>query len=188
MIDYKNLKTIELLPSNIASDEQVQAAAAAIDQRFERLIKMVDQLDRFGRVDEWTSEETDELAWQYHVDFYDASAPLETRRELVANSMSLHREKGTDAAVERLITLLFGYGRVENWYEYGSAPGYFQVITNNPAVTEEQAAQFLRAINTVKRKTAHLERVVIEKISITTQYMSAIAHIYDEMTITGRID
>ncbi len=187
-VDYRTLKLAQLLPPNIASDKQIQAAASAVDDRFARLIAQADKLDKFGRIHEWTSEETDELAWEFHVDFYDASAPLEQRRQLVGTSMTLHREKGTQAAVERLVTLLFGYGRVENWYEYSGQPGYFQVITNNPAVTEEMAADFLRAVDSVKRESAHLERVVIEKVATSNYYCGTVTHLFDKLTIMGRLD
>ncbi len=187
-VNYRALKLAQLLPPNISADPQIQAAANAVDDRFSRLIAQADKLDRFGRVGDWNSEETDELAWEFHVDFYDSSAPLEQRRKLVASSMALHREKGTQAAVERLVTLLFGYGRVENWYEYGGQPGYFQVVTNNPSVTDELATQFLRAVDSVKRESAHLERVVIEKLTNSTYYIGTVTHIFDKMTITGRLD
>lgn len=59
------------------------------------------------------------------------------------------------------MTTIFGYGKVEEWWEYGDDPGYFQVVVSNPKATEEQAQQFIEVVESVKRKSAHLRRVVV---------------------------
>ncbi|MNW32452.1 Phage tail protein [compost metagenome] len=169
MIKLSELSLLDVLPDNLRTDKQVRDAAMALDVKMDELTAKIQRVNLFGRTD-WTDEETDELAWQFHVDYYDPTLPLEQRRELVRQSIPLHRRKGTPSAVEDLVTTIFGYGKVEEWWEYGDDPGYFQVVVSNPKATEEQAQQFIEVVESVKRKSAHLRRVVVLDSAKGTHY------------------
>lgn len=163
MIEIQRVSLLDVLPTNLKLDPSIAAAAQAIDGEIHDLTESIRKLSIFDRADEWTDEEVDELAWQFHVDFYDPSLPLEQRRELVRNSIAWHRRKGTPSAIEELISTLFGEGKVEEWWEYGGRPFCFQVVTNNPEVTQERAQEFYRAVESVKRLSAKLERVILSQ-------------------------
>lgn len=177
MADINEATLLSTLPQVLRRDKTAAAVAQSIDMVMKRIGGTMDRINLISRPDTWTSGETDELAWQYHVDFYDATLPLEQRRALVQNSIRWHRHKGTDSAVEELITTLFGSGRVENWYEYGGAPGYFQVVTSDPDATNARAADFIRALDSVKRLSAWLDRVAIEESSTGTLYFGAVVQV-----------
>lgn len=183
MIDMKSVSLLDIIPSNIKDDPSVAAAALAIDAELKGITDEIQKLSIFSRSDEWTEEETDELAWQFHVDFYNPSLPIEQKRELVKNSIAWHRRKGTPSAVEELITTLFGEGKVEEWWEYGGQPYYFQVVTNNPEVTQEKAKEFYRAIDSVKRLTARLEKVIIRQTEDMPLYYAGVLHMGEKMTV-----
>ncbi|MBB3132131.1 phage tail P2-like protein [Paenibacillus rhizosphaerae] len=163
MTDVRNMSLLDLLPTSIKYDPEVIAIAEALDEQVRVAVDEMYKLPLFSRLDELTDEEADELAWQFHVDFYDPTLPIEQKRELVKNAFKFHRRKGTPAAIEDLITILFGEGKVEEWFEYNGQPGRFRVITNNPAVTLERAQEFYRAIESVKRLSAHLEEVILSQ-------------------------
>ncbi|GIO33731.1 hypothetical protein J2TS6_48720 [Paenibacillus albilobatus] len=163
MTDVKNMSLLDLLPTSIRYDPGVIAIAQALDEQIRVAVDEIYKLPLFSRLDELTDDEADELAWQFHVDFYDPALPIEQKRELVKNAFKFHRRKGTPAAIEDLITILFGEGKVEEWFEYGGVPGRFRVITNNPAVTLDRAQEFYRAVESVKRLSAHLEEVILSQ-------------------------
>lgn len=183
MIDMKYGSLLDIIPSNIKDDPSVAAAALVIDAELKGITDEIQKLSIFSRSDEWTEEETDELAWQFHVDFYNPSLPIEQKRELVKNSIAWHRRKGTPSAVEELVTTLFGEGKVEEWWEYGGQPYYFQVLTNNPEVTQEKAKEFYRAIDSVKRLTARLEKVIIRQTEDMPLYYAGVLHMGEKMTV-----
>ena len=61
----------------------------------------------------------DILAWQMHVDFYDHTQPLTTRRELVFNSIQWHHRKGTVALLQEVLDFFFpGGATIQEWFEY----------------------------------------------------------------------
>lgn len=183
MIDINQISMLDLLPPNLRGDPAFAAAAKALDSELQAINAEVRKLSIYDRYDEWTEEETDELAWQFHVDFYDPSLPLAQRRELVKNSIGWHRRKGTPSAVEELVATLFGEGKVEEWFEYGGDPFYFRVVTNNPEVTTARAQEFSRAVNSVKRLTARLERIVLGISEEVPLYYAGVLHMSEKMTV-----
>ncbi|BFH15905.1 phage tail protein I [Paenibacillus melissococcoides] len=162
MIDIGRIRLIDLIPPNLREDENVRAAAEAIDSELHAVTELMPNVAILHHIDTLDEEWVDELAWQFHVDFYDSSLPLEQKRELVKNSLAWHRRKGTPSAVAELITTIFGSGQVSEWYEYGGQPGYFRVTTSDPSATNERAQEFYRAVESVKRLSAKLEQVILE--------------------------
>ncbi|WP_160044716.1 phage tail protein I [Paenibacillus sp. USDA918EY] len=184
MTDVKNMSLLDLLPTSIRYDPGVIAIAQALDEQIRVAVDEIYKLPLFSRLDELSDEEADELAWQFHVDFYDPALPLEQKRELVKNAFKFHRRKGTPAAVEDLITILFGEGKVEEWFEYGGVPGRFRVRTSDPSATNERAQEFVQAIDSVKRLSAWLEAVILEEtIEARDMYFGGMLHIGEFITI-----
>lgn len=183
MIEISNVSMLDLLPPNIRRDPALKAAAKSLDGELKSITTAISKLSRYDRLDELTDVEADELAWELHVDFYDTSLPIAQKRELVKNAIRFHRRKGTPAAVEELVAILFGEGKVEEWFEYGGERGYFQVITNNPEVTQEKAQEFYRAVESVKRLSAHLERVILSQSEPMNLYFAGVLRMGEKMTV-----
>ena len=165
MIKIDEISLFDLLPPNFKTDPVMSAAARSLDKQMKELTGEIEALSFIRRLHagKITDAEADEKAWEYHVDFYDTSLPLEQKIQLLLNAKEFHKRKGTPAAIEDLITILFGEGKVEEWFEYGGEPGYFKVITNNPEVTLDRAQEFYRAVESVKRLSAHLEEVILSQ-------------------------
>lgn len=150
------------MPRAFTQDPDTLALIDTIDSGLGPIREILGAINYMRSPGAWDNALTDELAWQNHVDFYNAALPVEQKRALVRGAYSFHRKKGTNAAVEDLIKILFGDGRVEDWYEYGGQPGHFRVLTSNESVTTGRALEFIRALNSVKRLSAHLDVVIIE--------------------------
>lgn len=184
MVDLKSLSMLDILPDNLKQDPNIRAAAEALDSQLQGLSEQIMKMPRFSRLNELGDDEADELAWQFHVDFYDPDLPIEQKRELVKNALKFHRRKGTPAAVEDLVEILFGTGQVEEWFEYGGEPGNFRVRTTDQSATNERAQEFILAVDSVRRLSAHLEAVILEEtIQANDLYFGATLHIGDYITI-----
>lgn len=57
------------------------------------------------------------LAWSLSVDAWDSAWPEATKRQAVAESIALHRMKGTRASVELILSRIDGLARVIEWHE-----------------------------------------------------------------------
>lgn len=183
MIDLYNISILDILPDSLKQDPDMVAMAKALTPEMQLLSEEIKLCLLLKMIDHLSSELVDHLAWEMHVDFYDPDLPLEVRRLLVKNSIPQHRRKGTPAAVEELISTVFGDGRVEEWFEYGGEPYYFKVVTNNRDVTTEQALLFTRALNSVKNTRSWLEKVEISQVEDHPLYFAGILHMGDKITL-----
>lgn len=183
MIDIGHIKLIDLIPPNLREDENVRAAAEAIDSELQAVTELMPSVAILHHIDTLDEQWIDELAWQFHVDFYDPNLPIEQKRELVKNSLAWHRRKGTPSAVAELITTIFGSGQVAEWYEYGGQPGYFKVTTSDPSATNERAREFLAAINSVKNTRSWLESIELTTVATSELYIGFALHMGEHLTI-----
>ncbi|OPA76732.1 phage tail protein I [Paenibacillus selenitireducens] len=183
MININEISLLDLIPPNLLQDPKVVAAAKAIDSEMQQITDEINKLPRYSRMDELTTEEVDEMAWELHIDFYDPKLPLQQCRELVKNAIPWHRRKGTPSAVEELISTVFGGGKVEEWYEYGGKPYYFRVLTDDPEATAAKAQEFIRAIDTVKNLRSRLEKVIITQTTDLPTIFAGVLHMGEYMYV-----
>lgn len=154
----RDIQLKDIAPSSINKDETVQALCDAIDAKLREVVDATDLVLLLPRLDELPEEIVEELAWQYHVDFYDYSADIEKKRVLVRQAIAWHKRKGTPAAVEEVCAAVFKSARVyENW-EYGGEPYHFQVRLIEEAVPDERVIDNLqRAIQQTKNTRSWLD-------------------------------
>lgn len=183
MIKLTEVSLLNILPPNLKADPILSAAALAIDNELQSLSADIKKINIYSRFNDWTDDEVDELAWEYRPPFYDADLPLEQKRLLIKNAIPYHRRKGTPSAIEDLITLLFGEGKVEEWWQYGGDPYHFRVVTNNSDITTVRAEEFVNAVDSVKRLSTVLDSVTITQAEDLSLYIGMIAHIEDYITI-----
>ena len=104
------------------------------------------------------NELLDELAWQFHTDFYDKSLNFHRRKELVRQSIKFHRTKGTPQAVLDILKTSFPSDtQLLEWYQYGGEPYNFKIITSSTHTVD--MSLFLKALSTVKNVRSRLEAV-----------------------------
>jgi len=183
MIKISDVSLLDLLPPNLRYVPSLSAAAQAIDAERKDILDAINKLALFPRLNSLTDVEADELAWQWHVDFYDPSLPLDQRRELVKKSYAWHRRKGTPSAVEELIRTIFGDGEVQEWFEYGGQPGMFKVITSNSSTTSDMAQEFLEAIKSIKNVRSHLEAIEVTATEDMNLYWAGVVQTGDFLTL-----
>lgn len=188
MINFNNVSIMDLLPPNFQDDANIQASVEALNKQLDKITEKTKRISIYERLftNQLTSAEVDELAYQFHVDFYDPKLPLTQKQELVKKAIPFHRLKGTAGAVEDLIKILFGDGEVEEWFKYGGEPGYYQVTTNNQAVTDEKAEEFIRSLRTVTRVSQHLQSVLISQIQNLTIHAGSYVHVGETIRIKGK--
>lgn len=139
-MNLDNIDLLSLQTSYMQNDPFVQALCKALNPYFQKLSDSTRLVFIYGRIDELEEEAVDSLAWQFHVDFYDYTLPLDKKRELVKKSIYLHRIKGTPKAVEEACTTVFGKTKLKEWFEYDGRPYYFGLdvdITECGASPEE---------------------------------------------------
>ena len=156
-----NLEFIRLLPQFMQDDAAVRGLAAGIDSIVPELAASIEKLSTWDHIDSLSAAELDELAWELNIPWYNTSAPIDVKRNLVRDSDEVYKKLGTKWAVENVINTYFGDGYIEEWFQYGGEPGRFRVYSGNPTLNEEKFSEFINLLNKVKRASAHLDGVFI---------------------------
>lgn len=175
----------ELLPSLIASDPAVLAAAEAIDAELRKATLSIAGVSLIPRIREIANSAIiDLLAWQFHCDFYDPAYSLEKRRSLVAKSIDWHTRKGTPSAVEEVVTAAFSDGQIEEWFDWGGEPYWFRVTTEDPLEDEQAITDLIEAIWSVKNTRSWLDGIYT-LMQLTGTVYAAAAHYSNETDTIG---
>ena len=90
MNELHKLNLKELLPSSIAGDETIRNICDAIVEKLQMINEKANLVLLLPRLDQLPENLVDELAWQYHVDFYDYAASLDKKRALVRKAIDWH--------------------------------------------------------------------------------------------------
>ena len=157
--DIRSISLLDILPENLLQDKQVNAAARALDGELQKVSEAVRETLILSRIDELPETVLDLLAWQWHVDFYEpVGMDIGTKRNLIRESIAWHRIKGTPAAVERLLSTVFGKTTVEEWYEYDGEHHTFRLSINGEGAFDEKRTinELMDALESSKNKRSHL--------------------------------
>ena len=187
--DLPNLKLLDVLPANLLADEQVMAAAQALDTELQAVTKAVAETMHLSRLDVLPEAVIDLLAWQWHVDFYEPiGMNIETKRKLVKRSIAWHRIKGTPAAVEKMIQTVYQNGIVEEWHEYGGKPFFFRVKMENSIIASGMIKQLLQLIEVSKNVRSMLEGLIFQISCKSVLYLGSHADTFKRYDLAPKTE
>ncbi|EPJ0793274.1 phage tail protein I [Vibrio vulnificus] len=106
------------------------------------------------------------LAWALSVDNWNSTWPVERKRQVIKDSVYIHRKKGTRDAVERVVSAIRGDDtKVTEWFEDKDnlAPGNFTVdyISTGTSVDGSELNKLVPAINSAKNVRSNLTKITI---------------------------
>ena len=177
--DLQSVSLIDILPPNLLADKQIYAAARALDDELQKITAATRNALLLPRLDELSEDVIDLLAWQWHVDFYEPSMSIETKRQLVRESIAWHRIKGTKAAVEKMAQTVFKGGVVTEWFEYGGEPYHFRIdVLNAPNMTEESRDRLLAVVKASKNTRSWLDELRFRREAQNDMYYASAPSIH----------
>ena len=157
-----SLSLLELLPSSLAEDSKIRAIALAVGEQLKAVTESIPAIEIYSRIGELEEPLLSLLAWQFHVDHWDANWSVETKREAVRNSIKLHKKKGTPWAVRKAVEIATGEpAEVQEWFEYDGDPYKFKVGTET-TVNEAVYQSIIEAVISAKNVRSHLDSVVFK--------------------------
>lgn len=184
MISLSECLTLQVMPEVLRQDVQVQAASYALQKTMRMLMEKIDRASVYARIDLLPEPIVDLLAEELRAQYYDASLPVEDKREAVKKALPWHRRAGTVAAVRELTNLVWksDSAKVQEWFDYLSDPYLFRILLGTDMCIEEEKINiFLHSLWKVKNTRSHLESITFMRRLDNTLYMGAAsAH-------TGRI-
>lgn len=161
--DIYSVDFTEFLPEALKYDPKMIALASALAEHMMAASGLIENVLIYSRIDELPEELVDILAYDLHVDWYDYSYPLKVKRDILKNSVKVHKKMGTKYAIEKALGGLFPQSEIEEWFEYGGAPHHFRIVCD---VTSERIMasyqQIVNAVKMYKRLSSHMEEVTYQ--------------------------
>jgi len=106
------------------------------------------------------------LAWSLSVDNWNSAWPTPVKRQQIANSIEIHRRKGTVSAVKKAMAVFGVQVELSEWFETKSTPHTFSVMAwagdnfrddHEPVLTEAYYGALKRAIDYSKPVRSHYD-------------------------------
>jgi phage tail P2-like protein len=181
-------KTIEIVPSSIRDDPQIQAACEAIDAELEQIYSdfLPETADPEGAgpsilfwpfTDAQVPPLLDVLALEFHVDIWqgwEGNLSIEKKRQLLNESIDWHQHKGTKYVVERMLNQVFTNAYVLEWYQYGGDPYYFKIVVEEPITDQTKLNRVIEAIYAVKNLRSWMEDFSVSSTMTAQMYVTII--------------
>lgn len=161
--DIYSMDLLQFLPGALKHDEKMVALARGLADELLGVSGHIRDVLIYSRIDELPEELVDILAYDMHVDWYDYGYPVEAKRNILRDSVKVHKKMGTKYAIEKALGGIYPYSEVEEWFDYEGEPHHFQVIcdvTNQHITASYQ--QIVRAIKMYKRLSSWLDGVVYQ--------------------------
>lgn len=128
------------------------------------------------------------LARQFHItgnEGWTNCTTVDEKRELIKNSINLHRFRGTKYSLVRVLEILGLNGEVTEWFDYGGEPYYFKISIdmNDKAFDETTEESLIDLIAGNKNARSHLESLTVNIISSAEQRYTGWAITSEEVTV-----
>ncbi len=185
MTKLSDAELASMLPPSLADDETVLNLCKVLDTHLQELTEDISELLFLPNVDTISEELLDELAWQFHVDFYEYDAKVSAKRFSVKSAIYYHRIKGTPGIITLMLRQFYNTGTVQENWEYDGDAYCFRIVGIDEELNDEKTAQLSKLINMFKNARSHFDGFVITKKSTLQSYWGGICGTYRHHTIGG---
>lgn len=152
---------IRSLPDVLKNDRESGAMTAAFAKQLAETGYEIQNCILYARLNELPETILDLLAYDMHIDWYDCNYSVEIKRQVIRNSVRVHKHLGTKYAVETALSDVFPGTTIEEWFEYGGDPYTFRIIidVSESGATEAQLFYVLNKVKFYKNLRSHLESI-----------------------------
>lgn len=182
-MNASEIQLTNLLPVWMQDDTTAAGMAYAVEKQLKAVAAEISLVGVYARIPTMGESLLDELAWGLNIPEYRGDYELDVKRRLVQTAIQTHRLRGTKAAVEKVVTEIFGDGWVEEWFEYDGDAYKFKIHTSNIGAVDADAAAFDHAVENTKNLRSVLEEIVIEASGQLMLYAAAVMRVQESIYI-----
>lgn len=163
------LDITHLVPNFILGDKNGWALAKAIETAMQIFMdKLQEGVDIALNPDKMPEWRLDELARDENLFWYDYTASLSVKREMIKSARQVYAMLGTVAGSQRAARDCASDATIQEWWEYGGEPAHFRIFSRMGEAAENAAAM-VQSVNSVKRLSSVLEGIYVDLYPLTTQ-------------------
>lgn len=174
MIKYRDGELADLLPPYFKGRPEVMAISYACKMAMARFLDISIISRMYGDIDSMPEYILDYMATELNAQYYNETMELGIKRNIIKSAIAWKMKAGTKAAVQELVSVIFGDGEVTEWNEFEEGPGIPGTfdITTSATMTQNSVEQFSDLIEKTKNATSHL-RFVSAKHDLETTFSVA---------------
>lgn len=165
---------------------RIQALSYAMQQAMKLVKNYADRSRCYAAVDELSEDILDYFAVEMRSMYYDQNLPIEKKREIIKNTINWYTYAGTPAAVSEMVNVIFGTGRVVEWFDFEDPeemiPGTFDIVTD-AEFSKDIIEQFNKIIKKSKNARSHLRKVIIEHINDANFFVAGRSILHEKISI-----
>jgi phage tail P2-like protein len=158
--DVYSIDLTRTLPAALKNDPDMLALAKVIARGLQEDIRNTRKAVIYARINELDEELLDILAHDLHVDWYDDSHDIDVKRQVIKDSVRVHKRLGTKYAVETALGAVYPDTFVQEWFEYGGKPYMFKIIITADPNNPNKQQEALEKIRFNKNLRSHVEEVI----------------------------
>lgn len=167
----------EIIPRNLLEFKEIADICKVLKLPMADVVGSIFYDAIIANFDKMPEEVVDLLAWQWHVDYYDSTADVETKRTLVRESLEVHRHKGTKYAVNMVLSAISEGYHIEEWFEYGGEPYHFNIIEANGDLIDYSETEIIKAVKESKNTRSWIDGIRVEVLQKIKQTHYADIHL-----------
>ena len=152
-----NANLTQLVSQSLLEDEKAKQVCEVINIELQRLMTNINFAESAYDVDNATEAVLEHIAWQLNSELFFLGSTIEEKRQLVKETIQLHRRKGTKYAVEHAIQLIIPTAKVEEWFEYDLTKPYHFKVLNADRRTLKEILIIISLINIMKSLRSWLD-------------------------------
>ena len=155
-----------------------------VEELYEAAVE-VPMLHLMANLAKQSDDVLDHLAWQFHVDFYDAKFERQKKIAVIRNAYQSHKYKGTPYALDLVFDSLGLDGHITEWFEDDANPYTFKANINvfDVGINEDTYKMFERLIRHYKNVRSWLEEIIINLNSRNQIYVGSTLEVGHTLTI-----
>lgn len=188
MINLKDNTLLREIPNNLLVDERVSNFAKAIQSSLDKMLEWSNKINYTMQLENLDDEILDYLLWEKHITWPEGLSLINTREQkikFIQNAITLHRIKGTPAALELVFSIVDVTCSIKEWFEYEGDPYHFKInlsVLEN-GVSEETMTALEALVMEYKNVRSYLESINIFLTSRASCYVGASIQTGEEITI-----
>jgi len=163
-------------------------SSKAFDELFARFQNLDINVLMTSLIDTVEASALPHLAEQFHITGNEGWINCqneEEKRDLIKNSIKLHKYRGTKYALIKVLDVLGLNGKISEWFEYDGTPYHFRlsVDMNDRSFDLTTESQLLELIEENKNVRSKLEQILVTLINNATQKFMSYTVTNEEMTV-----
>lgn len=118
---------LQAFPMEVSETSRMAMIAAIVAEELQSLSEDHDLLAIYTQIDELDSTMLDILAIDFKIDWWDANADLEKKRDTFKSCFTIHRKLGTIGAVRQAISDMYSTAQIKEWFDYNGLPYHYKL-------------------------------------------------------------